>query len=240
MPTITRIPSFDLEEFKWTLESATNFYGALGTTATTAATSFPIFLLNEVTEGTAIGYSRTDCTPAVGSLTYFWDEALSAYKTNETSFTKTIPAGQTWDYQWALYLRNATAWANRSISSVDTTANTITFAANSATFATGDRVVITADTGGTLPGGLTQDPGSTRASVIMELLSPTGTTTITSQLRPLGGGSAIDLTSVGSGSLRVRSAAGQLYAVRIEDSQQAASGEITFKLTHFKRVFMVS
>ena len=283
MPVTGRSASFELVEFKWTLEAATNFFGLLGTTTlttaiasaitqvssanaqmaaattdtqilaaqtaqTTARTALalamsnltkPMLLLNETIEGTAIGYSRTNCTPAGGSLVYSWDSSTGGYKTNETSFTKTITAGQTWDYQWAFYLRNAKSWANRLISSVDATANTITFPANGATFTTGDQVVITADSGGTLPGGLTQDPGSTRASVVVELSSPTGTTTITSALRPLGGGANIDITSVGSGSLRVRSADGDIYAYRIEDNQQAASGEITFKLTHYKRVFTV-
>lgn len=239
MPLTGRAPTFELVEFKWTLEAATNFFGLLGTTALSASASKPIILLNESTEGTSSGYSRTDCTPAPGSLTYSWDAGTGGYKTNETSFTKAIPTGQTWDYQWVFYLRNAKSWANRLIGSIDTSANTISFPANGATFSTGDQVVITADTGGTLPGGLTQDPGSTRASVVMELSSPTGTTTITSALRPLGGGANIDITSLGSGSLRIRSADGDIYAYRVEDNLQSASGEITFKIIHYKRVFTI-
>lgn len=181
----------------------------------------------ELAEGAANGYTRTSIKPGSAVTPTFDSGADNRTEVAEQIFTATIPAGQTWTYRWTAGTRNGANWANRLITAVDATANTISFAANSGTFANGQRVIVTTE-GGTLPGGVT-------ALQIYTLQGVTGTTTITASLRAIGSGSNLDLTSTGSGTLRVRNVPELWFDVTVEDADQSASGTLSMPFTYFAK-----
>lgn len=89
---------------------------------------------------------------------------------------------------------------------------------------TGAPIGITVDSGGTLPGGLTA--GTLYYALVVDadtislMVSPTGTT-------------AIDLTTTGTGTLRIRNCAGTIHSVMTETAQVtiAAGQTIAYQFT---------
>lgn len=184
----------------------------------------------ELIEGGANGYSRTSVKP-VTLPTPTYDATDMRTEVARATYTATIPANQTWDYYGTAVGVNSRPWANRLISTVTPAADTIAFPANSATFATGDRVILTADTGAVLPGGV----GAGQIYTLQSVTTNSGT--VTAKLRAIGAGADLDITSAGSGSLRVRSVDGFAIATVFEGtgsigsptlSRQSASLSVQF------------
>jgi len=227
MPQQLTTRELEAAHLDWLINQATTLHALAGTGVPDDTWTSAQFAANELIEGGANGYSRTSIKPGSAVVPTF-DPTDNRTEVAEQTFVATIPSGQTWGYRWTAGGRNTTGWANRQISAVDATANTISFAANSGTFATGQRVIITADAGGTLPGGVT-------ALQVYTLQGVTGTTTITASLRALGAGSNLDLTSVGSGTLRVRNVPELSFDVTVEDSDQSASGTLSFVYSYYAK-----
>ena len=93
-------------------------------------------------------------------------------------------------------------------SAVNAATNQITLTAHGLT--TGDPITITADSGGTLPGGLTA--GTLYYALVVDADTFSVMTTST-------GSTAIDLTSTGSGTLRLRDCAGSIHSIMTETAE---------------------
>ena len=227
MPQQLTLREFENAALAWLINDATTLYAIAGTGVPDDSWTSAQLVANELIEGAANAYSRTSIKPG-SPVTPAFDATDNRTEVAEQTFVATIAAGQTWTYRWTAGIRNAAAWANRQITAVDATANTISWAANSGTFATGQRVIVTADAGGTLPGGVT-------ALQIYTLQGVTGTTTITTSLRAIGSGTNLDLTSVGSGTLRVRNVPDFSFDVTLEDNDQSASGTLSLPYQYFAK-----
>lgn len=75
----------------------------------------------------------------------------------------------------------------------------------------GDAVTVTVDAGGTLPGGLT-------AGTLYYADSVTSSTLTLHTATPVASGNKVNLTSTGSGTLRIRKCVGSIYGVMSETS----------------------
>lgn len=92
---------------------------------------------------------------------------------------------------------------------VDPATDVITVASHGLT--DGDAVTITADSGGTLPGGLT-------AGTLYYVDSVTSSTITLHTAAAVAAGNIVNLTSTGSGTLRLRKCAGSVYGVLAENA----------------------
>lgn len=119
-----------------------------------------------------------------------------------------LAAGGAIQFQTAFLLADAHAKAQESFapSAIDTTANTITIASN--LLANGDAVLFEALPGGTLPNGL---PTLTTCYAV-SVNNATGLF----QVSTTSGGTPIIINDVGSGSFRMRYAAGSIVLLQIE------------------------
>jgi hypothetical protein len=100
-------------------------------------------------------------------------------------------------------------------SGVNASTNRITLTAHGLT--TGDPVTLTVDSGGTLPGGLAA--GTLYYALVVDANTLSLMTTST-------GSTAIDLTSTGSGTLRLRDCSGSIHSIMTETAQvTVASGQ---------------
>jgi hypothetical protein len=75
----------------------------------------------------------------------------------------------------------------------------------------GDAVTVTVDSGGTMPGGLT-------AGTLYYADSVTSSTITLHTATPVASGNKVNITSTGSGTLRVRKCAGSVYGILTETS----------------------
>lgn len=94
-------------------------------------------------------------------------------------------------------------------SAVDPATDVITVASHG--LSDGDAVTITADSGGTLPGGLS-------AGTLYYVDSVTSSTVTLHTATPVASGNKVNITSTGSGTLRLRKCAGSIYGVLTESS----------------------
>lgn len=118
-------------------------------------------------------------------------------------------SGAALQYQTAFVLQDASATANQAFAPGDVDAGTDTITITAHGLTTGDFVVFTPDAASSLPAPLVS---GTKYEVFNAL-------TNTFQVTTVGGGSAIDLTTVGSGTFKVRDASGDIAWYILEDSQ---------------------
>jgi hypothetical protein len=185
----------------------------------------------ELAEGGANEYKRTNCTPSPFPTVISFNVGNDRHETGQEQFSTVIPNGQNWEYTATAVIRNGALWANRVVSAVDTGANTISFANNSgagdlAGVSTGDRVCFTSS--GTLPGGIS-------ANTLYKLTGVSlNTGTVTAGLSTLAD-VAVDITSAGSGTILVRAANGQAVTFNPEPALQNASTEFRFAVKHYSK-----
>lgn len=227
MPQFLTLREFEAATLSWLVNESTTLFAIAGTGVPDDTWSSAQLVANELIEGGANNYRRTSIKP-VSAVVPVFDAADSRTELGEQTYLATIPVGQTWAYRWTAGVRNAAAWANRQITTVTPASGTITFPANSGTFAVNQRVIITADVGGVLPGGVT-------ALQIYTLQGVTGTTTITANLRAIGSGANLTITSAGSGTLRVRNVPDFSFDVTVEDNDQSASGSLSLPYQYFAK-----
>lgn len=105
---------------------------------------------------------------------------------------------------------------------VNASTDTITVTAHGLT--TGAPVTLTVDSGGTLPGGLTA------GTIYYALVSDANTIALVNDPAST---TAIDLTSTGSGTLRLRNCAGSIHSVMTETAQVtiAAGQTVAYQMT---------
>lgn len=99
-------------------------------------------------------------------------------------------------------------------SAVNASTDVITVASHG--LSDGDPVTVTVDSGGSLPGGLT-------AGTLYYADSVTSSTITLHTATPVGAGNKVDLTSTGSGTLRIRKCAGSVYGILTESSAVTVS-----------------
>jgi hypothetical protein len=116
--------------------------------------------------------------------------------------------GGSLQFQTAFLIADSTAVSSKSFtnSNVNATSDRITITAHG--FVNGDKLVFTADSLATLPGGI----------VAGTIYQASSVTTNDFQLQPNGGGSTINITDTGSGTFRARSANGIIVAYAVESS----------------------
>lgn len=119
-----------------------------------------------------------------------YDEARFAAVTNDLT------------YQGVFIAYNAAATSSNIITSIDTTTDAVT-TTTAHNLTTGDRVLITADTGGTQPGGT-----NAATAYWVRVTSTTTVTLHTSAANAIANTGRVDITTTGSGTLRLRNAVG--------------------------------
>jgi hypothetical protein len=109
-------------------------------------------------------------------------------------------------------------------SGVNTSTDVITATAHGLT--TSDAVTITADAGGSVPGGLT-------AGVRYFVTSVSANTVTLHTASPATSGNKVDITSTGSGTLRLRKCQGSVYGVMTESNATTvvAGQSVTYQVT---------
>lgn len=175
-----------------TVPDASKFYLILCSPVSAfTATSTMVDVLTA--EKTSSGYARSQYNPSTGA----YDSGQSRYELPPTSCSFSA-TGSSYDFTAAVLLSNASANSSKSITAVDATANTLTCPAHG--LAVNDKVLITADAGGALPGGIS---GTT-----IYFVKTVTTDTIT--LSTTQGGATLDITSTGTLPLRLRYANGEV------------------------------
>ena len=165
------------------------------------------WLQYELVEG-ANGYARFQSSALTGGT----------YSSTNTRFEQTpvsvefSATGGSLVYTHVVLLFDAAAdgqagGALTASSAVDPATDVITVASHG--LSDGDAVTVTADSGGTLPGGLT-------AGTLYYVDSVTSSTITLHTGSSVGSGNKVNITSTGSGTLRIRKCAGSLYGVLTE------------------------
>ena len=114
--------------------------------------------------------------------------------------------GSSWQFQTVFLIANSHAVANKSFANSNVDASNDRITINSHPWVSGDRLIFTADDLGTLPGGIT-------SGTLYQVLNPT---TNNFQIGLSGSNTPINLTSVGSGTFRARSANGTIITYAVE------------------------
>lgn len=151
------------------------------------------------------GYGRKAYAPAAGTYDTGTDQR---YELPPTIVTFSAVGGAiTWDC-YAI-LENPSANANKVITLVDPATDTLTAAGHG--LVAGEEVMVTVDSGGTLPGGVSGTTIYYAAAIAADTLKLSTTA---------DGLNIVDITSAGSGTLRLRYAKGNLVLFRKADSAQ--------------------
>ncbi|MEH2201173.1 hypothetical protein [Nostoc sp.] len=175
----------------------------LANTATLSrSSSLADFLASELLPNN--GYARASANFG-GDGSYDSTDQRHELPTISASFTA---SGGALQFQTAFLIANSLAVSSKSFTNanVNATSDRITIAAHG--FVNGDKLVFTADSLATLPGGIT-------SGIIYQVAS---VTTNDFQLQPNGDGTTIDITDTGSGTFRARSANGIIVAYAVESS----------------------
>lgn len=171
--------------------------------------SIAAWIRYELTEGTN-GYARFQSSALTGGS---YDAVDGRYEQDVIS-VEFAASGGTLTYTHVLLLLDAAAdgQAGASITAstgVNTSTDTLTATAHG--LSDGNAVTITADAGGSLPTGL--------SAGVLYYVDSTGTDTVTLHTAtPVSGSNRVDLTTTGSGTLRLRKCAGSVYGVLAESS----------------------
>lgn len=153
-------------------------------------------LLTEVNQ--QYGYTRHTWDLTAADVTY--DAVDKRVEIVEETWHQ---AATTDSIQWngVVVMVGASATANRVVNSIDAAASTFTLAGHGLT--ENYEIIMTADPGGTLAGGLPVTP---------QILYARNVTANTYQVALTNGGAPITLTNAGIGALRVRYAGGEIVA----------------------------
>lgn len=178
-------------------------------TAPSSNASIASWLRYELTESVN-GYARFQSSALTGG-TYVTSTARYEQSTIAVEFSA---SGGSLTYTHVVLLLDAPSdgqagAAITASTAVDPATDVITVADHG--LSDGAAVTVTADSGSTLPGGLT-------AGTLYYVDSVSTSTITLHTATPVATGNKIDLTSTGSGTLRVRKCAGSVYGVLTESS----------------------
>lgn len=151
------------------------------------------------------GYSRQSYTPAAGTYDTGTDQRYELPPTVATF--SAVGGGINWD-AYAV-LENPSVNANKVVTLVDATADTLTAVGHGLT--AGEEIMATVDAGGTLPGGISGSAIYYAASLTADTFKLSTTA---------DGLTIVDITSTGSGTIRLRYAKGDLVLFRKMDTAQ--------------------
>ncbi|QSJ14605.1 hypothetical protein JYQ62_22155 [Nostoc sp. UHCC 0702] len=198
--------AFISEIAKYALRGATppptsRLRGCLANTAVlTVSSTLESFLAAELIPGN--GYSRQQVAiPSDGAFNI--TNKRHEMPTISPSWTA---SGGALQFQTVFLMADGDATASSIVSSVNTSTDTLTINAHG--YSNGQKLTFSADSGGSLPTGIT-------AATIYQV---TNVATNTFQLQPNGGGSTIDITGAGSGTIRARSANGVIIAYGVDSN----------------------
>lgn len=224
MAAITRSTrAYNLARLQREIAYTTSTVAILGNSTIDDTNTFAEFIANEIT---TTGYSRCLCTLVAPTPTF--NATSFQWETEFQEFTQTISGGATLSMKWIATLVNAThTWSAATIGTVSTGASTIAYPTPAGvTPANDDRVIVTVDAGGTLPGGVS-------SSAIYQLKSVSNVSgTTTAKIRALGSGTDLSITTTGSGTIRVRNASGEIGSYWYEDSGVSQSLSTEYKIKH--------
>lgn len=198
---------------------ASKFYIMLTNSSTFTDTATMLEVVKEeVAASAANAYTRKQYAPAVGA----WDAAQSRYELPLTTGIFTAGASGSIQYDRAVIIRDGTATANRAVQTIDASNNKLIFSLSDGAhgIANNDRVVVTADAGGTVPPELLNS-GSPRYLYARNVIDTGSERSL--QLSLTSGGSVIDF-SAGSGTIRVRWANGEPEVYDVYTSRTIAAG----------------
>lgn len=151
-------------------------------------------------ELSATGYQRINVKPAT-TPAIEWSESLRQWQTPQASYAATIPGTTVLLPRWVTVLANATGWASVPIASI--ASSTLSFAAPAGfTLATGDRVLVSADSG-----SLPAEISASQVYTLQSVATASGTTT--AKLRAVGAGTDLAISGSPTG-LRLRNASGEI------------------------------
>lgn len=165
------------------------------------------WLQYELPEGTS-GYARFQSTALTGG-----SYSATAQRYEQTPIAVEFSAtGGALTFSHVVLLLDAAADGQAGAgltasSAVDPATDVITVASHG--LSDGDAVTVTVDAGGTLPGGLT-------AGTLYYADSVTSSTITLHTATPVASGNKVNLTSTGSGTLRIRKCAGSIYGILTE------------------------
>lgn len=167
------------------------------------------WLQYELTEASN-GYSRFQSAALTGGS---YSATNTRYEQDAVSVEFSASGGNL-TYTHVLLLLDAAAdgqagGAITASSDVDPSTDVITVASHG--LSDGDAVTVTADSGGTLPGGLT-------AGTLYYVDSVTSSTVTLHTATPVASGNKVNISSTGSGTLRLRKCAGSVYGLLTETS----------------------
>jgi hypothetical protein len=165
------------------------------------------WLQYELTEGTN-GYARFQSAALTGGT---YSATNTRYEQDSVSVEFSANGGNL-TYTHVVLLVDAAADGQAGAgltasSAVDPATDVITVASHG--LSDGDAVTVTVDSGGTLPGGLT-------AGTLYYVDSVTSSTITLHTATPVASGNKVNLTSTGSGTLRIRKCAGSVYGILSE------------------------
>jgi hypothetical protein len=184
------------------------------TTAPATDASIATWLQHELVESTN-GYARFQSSSLTGGS---YSAANGRYEQDAVSVEFSASGGNL-TYTHVVLLLDAAAdgqagGAITATTDVDPATDVITVASHGLT--DGDAVTVTADSGGTLPGGLS-------AGTLYYVDSVTSSTITLHTATPVAAGNKVNITSTGSGTLRIRKCAGSVYGILSETSQVTVS-----------------
>ena len=205
--------SFPLARLNREIAYAQTVIAIAGTGAIAETTTLADAIAAEIT---TTGYTRIVATPSGAALVASWN-AAGYWETPRTQYTAAVAGGGTVAVQWVAILYNATLWSWAS-ATANPTADTVTFATPSPAPTTGAVVLVSAGSGGSLPGGVTAGALYTLQSVT------TASGQTTAKLRLQGAGADQDLTSAGS-SVQIRNASGELRSYWTLDQPYPSVGQ---------------
>jgi hypothetical protein len=184
---------------------------ALVNAATAPATDAGVasWLQYELAEGTN-SYARFQSSTLTGGS---YSSSAGRYEQQAVS-VQFAASGGSLVYSHVVLLLDAAAdgqagAALTASSAVDPATDVITVASHG--LSDGDAVTVTVDSGGTMPGGLT-------AGTLYYADSVTSSTITLHTATPVASGNKVNITSTGSGTLRVRKCAGSVYGILAETS----------------------
>lgn len=145
-------------------------------------------------------YQRINVKPAT-TPPIEWSESLRQWQTPQASYAAPIAGGAVLLPRWVVVLANATGWASVPIASI--TSGTLSFPAPAGvTLSTGDRVLVSADSG-----SLPTEISASQVYTLQSVATASGTTT--AQLRAVGATANLTISGSPTG-LRLRNASGEI------------------------------
>ncbi|MBD2160413.1 hypothetical protein H6F46_06860 [Limnothrix sp. FACHB-1083] len=187
----------------------------------------------ELPEATAATYTRTSLKAPAPLPIVFDSVSDQRSEIDRVIFATTITPGQVWPYLGLGVVARSRPWASRLLTATDVNADWVQFQTRGVTFVNGERVILTAEPGGVLPGGISAN------TVYQANIVATDANVTHFNLRTLGSTTNINITTAHTGNVRIRSVDGFLAKLTIEGTgsignpvlqRQQASGTFQFGL----------